>query len=199
MLRIQKDSRQVPSVAGITANKKYFDIMYGYLQSISILADDHRRYINKKDLTFDALGKKLHLSRQTAAAHFKSLMAIGLIEYDEKERRYWLTLLDRELSTLVPAHTLKMLTDTLNERTISLYVYLLNRYVAAGERAFRVTMLQMKNFVGISSRTTCNNDVISNILLVLEQLKLINICKRYEDGKTYFEVGIVRNTILKLC
>ena len=49
---------------------------------------------------------------------------------------YWLIKLEPDLAALVPNKTVKILCDTLNERTISTYVYLLNCYYANGCNPF---------------------------------------------------------------
>lgn len=73
----------------------------------------------------------------------------------------------------MPYSTLKLLVDTLNERSISVYVYLLNLYYANNCQPTKFTYSQIKKFVGITDTTRSNNEIISNILLVLQKIGLI--------------------------
>ena len=60
-MKIQKNSRQIPKVKNITANKSYDDLMYGYLQSISYKSKDNRRWIDAKNITYSKLAKELKI------------------------------------------------------------------------------------------------------------------------------------------
>ena len=171
MLKIQSDSRQVPSIEKYTANKKYHDLLYGFLQELSHgekLPGDEitNRYVNKKDFTFESLGEKSGLNRATASKYFKNLIELGLIK-DEPGDRYYLTPLSADIASLIPTPTLKLITDTLNEYSISVYVYLLMRYIANGEKEFLFRLSEIKKHIGICATTRSNDDVIVNILFVL--------------------------------
>lgn len=64
MLKIQPNSRQVPKTKDICANKKYYDILYAYLQCISVRDElTGIRYFTKKDINFSKLGDMFNLSR----------------------------------------------------------------------------------------------------------------------------------------
>ena len=171
--KIEKISRQIPSKQTICANKKYFDILYAYLQSISDWDEDTDiRTVNKSDVNFSRLGNMFGLSRQTVSTKFKNLMELGLIE-EFNSKQYRVIRLDNDLATLVPFETVKLLTDTLNENSISTYVYLFNRYYANKYKPFQFTLEQVKSFIGICTTTRSNDDVITNILFVLEKIGLI--------------------------
>ncbi len=173
MLTIQSNSRQIPDTKKYTADKKYNDLLYGILQQESVLLDGGR-YVEKKLINYVALGEKMKISRQTASTRFKDLLKIGLVEEDPVRPKYYrLNYLDKADAALIPLDTLEMLTDTLGQYTISIYVYLLNRYIANKEQSFIVTMNQMKSFIGIAATTTSNNHVINNILYVLQELHFI--------------------------
>lgn len=61
-------------------------------------------------------------------------------------------------------------------------------------------MAQMKNFIGIASNTTSNNEVINDILEVLELLGLVKIERRQiEENKTLLVVVEVNNVIREKC
>ena len=173
MLQIQSNSRQIPDTKRYTADKKYNDLLYGILQQESVLIDGNR-YVDRKLINFVALGARMKVSRQTASTKFKDLVNLGLVDIDYSRPKYYrLNYLDRTDAALVPLDTLEMLTDTLGQYTISIYVYLLNRYIANEEQSFTVTMTQMKSFIGIAATTTSNNHVINNILYVLQELHFI--------------------------
>jgi DNA-binding transcriptional ArsR family regulator len=76
-----------------------------------------------------------NLSRQTVSTKFKNLRELGLVEEMNKDS-YKLVELNANLASLVPYNTLKLITDTLNENSISTYIYLLNCYYANDCRPF---------------------------------------------------------------
>lgn len=79
-------------------------------------------------------------------------------------------------------------------------MYLLKRFIANSEKEYPVTMAQMKNFIGIASNTTSNNEVINDILEVLELLGLVKIERRQiEENKTLLVVVEVNNVIREKC
>ena len=79
---------------------------------------------------------------------------------------------------LVPDGTLKVLVSTLKENAISIYVYLLNRYIANGDRKFQFSYSELKNVIGISSASNGNNYIISSILFVLSKIDLLKTEQR---------------------
>lgn len=194
-MKVVKNSRQVPSAKDFTSNKNYFDLMYGYLQEISQPALNGNRYIEKKEVSQTKLADVLKITRNTAAKRFKGLIDMGLISYDEESKRYILTYLNRDLATLVPEHTLGLLVDGLSQHSISIFVYLLNRYLANGEKPFDVLMSQLKAWIGISENTTSNNSIVSNVLEVLKALGLVDYELEMRDLKWHINVKVVRNTI----
>jgi predicted transcriptional regulator len=201
MLTIQTDSRQVPSIEKYTADKKYHDLLYGVLQEISYgekLPGDENctRYVNKNDFTFETLGNRIGLKRATASKYFKNLIELGLIEEIKEEKRYKLFYLDKSIATLIPFKTLRQINNSLNHNAISIYVYLLKRYIANGEKEFIYTRKQLKSFCGLAVDTNSNDDVINDILQVLELLGLIERRSyQEEDNHTVNLVTIVRNQI----
>lgn len=199
MLTVQPNSRQIPNKKTYTANKKYNDKLYGILQEMSYLEDsiggEKFRYIDKKDIVFTDLAKRMELSRQCVSTRFKNLVALELLEFIESENRYRLTLLHKEMASLVPIETLRKLNNVLKQHAISVYVYLLNCYIANGCKEFQTTMAAMKSFIGISVSTTSNNDVINDILHLLVLSGLVEVEKRYEKEKTIIVVTKVNNMV----
>ena len=199
MLQIEANSRQVPSVETYTADKKYCDLLYGILQEMSYMekiGETAVRYVNKSDITFEKLADRIGLKRAATSKKFKYLIEIGLIEYIEDEKRYKLNYLDKSVSSLIPYETLRKLNNSLNHNSISLFVYLLKRYIANGEKEYPVTMAQMKKFIGIAYTTTSNNEVINDILHILQLIGLVEYELRMEEeNKTVIYVTKVNNKV----
>ena len=205
MLKIEKNSRQIPKSKDVCANKKYYDILYAYLQCISEKRVEGR-FFKKKDVNFTRLGEIFGISRQTASTKFKNLKDLGLIKEIDKEN-FELVELRSDIASLVPYETLKLITDTLNENSISTYVYLLNCYYANGCKPFVFTLEQIKMQIGICASTRSNDNIITNILYVLEKIGLIkckmSIVKNEKDAfqniKTIYEVEWLTNDIHIKC
>ena len=204
---IKSNSRQIPKVKEICANKKYFDILYSYLQSISKYNQkENIRYFAKKDINFSKLGEQFNMSRQTMSNKFKNLQELGLI-CDLDAENYKLITLEKDIAALIPYDTVKLLTDTLSQNTISTYIYLFNRYFAEGYNSFQFTLDQVKAFIGISIKTRSNNDIITNILYVLEKIGLIRYSlttlqqdeDSFQNVKTIYQLDQLTLTLKKEC
>ena len=202
MLKIQPNSRQVPKAKTICASKKYYDILYAYLQCISERDENGNRYFTKKDINFSRLGEMFNLSRQTVSTKFKNLKELGLVvEVDDNKIK--LVELSADLASLVPYNTLKLITDTLSENSISAYIYLLNCYYANECRPFQFTLDQIKSYIGVSTNTRSNNDIITNILFVLEKIGLIKYSltamkqdtDSFQNIKTIYQLEWLTNTL----
>lgn len=174
-MQIQKNSRQIPSNEKYTANKNYSDILYGYLQHMSILDETIGvRYIEKKDIKYTKIAEDLGVTRQTVSKKFNSLIEEGLISFDAGNKRYLLRVLEAELATLLPDDTVKVLCNTLQERCLSVLAYLLKTYIQHGESSCEVNMDIIKGHVGLSkSNRGTNNEVIRDIFMILKKLGLI--------------------------
>lgn len=199
MLQRQADSRQIPKVKTYTASKKYNDLLYGVLQEMSQVTEEGGvkiRYIVEKDVSYSQLGIRLGLTRQTVSTKFKNLISLGLIVEDSERKRFILKQLDQTDGSLIPFKTLKILNNTLSHNAISTFVYLLNRFIAAGEIPYVVTLKQVKEFIGIAASTSSNDDIVTDIFQVLKLIGLIDYGKVYDDDyKSYFTVKSVRNVI----
>jgi hypothetical protein len=161
--------RQIPKIKDICANRGYNDLVYGYLQTIS----DNNGRIKKLDMNFREIGEKVGLTRQTVGTRVKNLLEMELLFLDAESGDYELTLLEPYVAALIPVETIRVLVNTMNERSISVYVYLFIRYYAA-KKPFFITYAELKEFVGLSSRTRSNDTVIQDILTVLQKLGLID-------------------------
>lgn len=197
--------RQIPKTKEYCANKEYYDILYGYLQQQSQWEqkkNNNRRYVNKKLINFSQLGRQLGISRQTVSNKFKKLIKLGLV-IDEPGDKYYLTPLSADIASLIPNPTLKLITDTLNEYSISVYVYLLMRYIANNEEIFQFKLSDVKKHIGICSTTRSNDEIITNILFVLQKIGLIKYHLTtlqqenvdYKDVKTIYQLDYLTNYI----
>ena len=202
MLERKNNSRQIPKTKDICSSKKYNDILYAYLQCVSEKQDNGNRIIDKKEINFTKLGEMFGLSRQTVSTKFKNLKELGLIQELDKST-YEIITLEKDLASLIPYETLKLITDTLNENSISTYVYLLNCYYANNCRALTFTLEQVKKHIGICSSTRSNDDIITNILYVLEKIGLIKYrltslkqeSDSFQNVKTVYELTWLTNQI----
>ena len=198
-MKIQSNSRQIPSAKTMTANKAYFDTMYSVLQEKSHLEvtpdGTHIRFLEKKEIPATKLAEWTGVSRQTASTRFKNLEQLKLIEYDDVNKRYILTYLERSFCTLVPQETLRKMNNALSRHSVSLFVYLMNRYLAAGEKEYLVTMSQMKEYIGLTTQTTSNNVVITDIMEILQKIGLIQYEYRLEESKTHIYITKMNNVI----
>lgn len=196
--------RQIPKKIETISNKLYGDNVYGYLQYYCELENipgskDKKKIIYKNNLNFSAMGRDLGMTRQTAAKKVKNLVTMGLLK--EEEKHYELITLPSEDAFLVAHPTLRILINTMRERTISLYVYLLNRYIANGEKPFEFSITGLRGFLGMSTSSRGNNGVITDILEILKQLKLIDyvIFTTNEEGtghiKTIYKLTYATNAL----
>ena len=202
-MEIQKNSRQIPSSDKITANKNYSDILYGYLQHLSLLDEEMGiRYIMKSDIKYTTIADELGVTRQTISKKFNNLIDQGLVVLDSANKRYVLSTLEAELATLLPDDTIRVLYNTLQERCLSVLSYLLKTFAQHGNQPCDVNMDIMKAHVGLSKNNRgSNNEVIRDILMVLKQLGLIEYHIRKEMDaatggfKTYYVLDRVDNRV----
>lgn len=186
-MQIQKNSRQIPSNEKITSNKNYSDILYGYLQHLSLLDEEIGiRYIPKSMVKYTAIAEEIGVARQTVSKKFNNLIDQGLVVLDAANKRYILSTLEAELATLLPDDTIRVLCNTLQERCLSVLSYLLKTFAQHGENPCEVNMDIIKAHVGLSKTNRgSNNEVIKDIFIILKQLGLIeyHVCKEI-DQKT---------------
>lgn len=200
-LKIMPNSRQIPKTKEICANKKYFDILYAYLQCVSEKDEEGKRYFTKKDINFSKLADQFGLSRQTISTKFKNLKELGLVEEIDKNT-YKLVKLENDLATLVQYDLVKLMNDTLNDNTISVYVYLFNLYYANGCKVFQFSLDAVKGFIGLSTSARNNNDIVTNILFVLQKIGLIKYSlttaksnDNFDNVKTIYQLDWLTNDI----
>ena len=206
-MEIKKNSRQIPSVPTITREKDYCDLLYAWLQCHSerITMDSEGRRINKSLVKWTAIEKdcvrtlsdgttEKVMSRKTIAKYFKYLEDKGLIQLQD-DGYYYLTILDATEANLIEYNTLSKLINVFQKNSLSIYIYLFNRYYASGFQPFIATIKQIKDFIGIATTTTSNNIIIDDTIDILKRLGLLDFRIKFEDNKSFFEFQWVRNSL----
>ena len=175
-MQVFYDSRQIPSDKSLTGNKKYSDLLYGYLQVVSEREEGTNiRYIEKKNLKFTKIAADLQISRQTVASRLNNLIDMGLLKYDEVKKRYEFITIQKDLAALLPKPTVRILCNTLRERSLSILAYLLKSYFQHGQKPFNINIDVLKAQVGLSSANRgTNNEVITDTLILLKKLGFID-------------------------
>lgn len=205
-LEIQKNSRQMPKQSAITKEKDYCDLLYAWLQCNSereSIVSSQRR-IEKKSVKWVAIERDFTrtstdgevekvMTRKTIAKYFNHLVDVGLV-YEENEY-YYLTVLDQDSGHLIEYTTLMKLMNVLQKNSISIYIYLFNRYCANGYEPFIATLKQIKDYIGIATSTTSNNMIIDDTLDILKRLGLLDYRLIRKDDKTYLEFIKVKNQL----
>ena len=194
-MRILDNSRQIPKTKVYTASEEYCDYLYGYLQRMSSWDGviGHPRYIFKNCINFSRIAKDLGKTRQTIGKKFKRMLEGSPPLIRQVGDKYQLVYLEGNLAMLVPDDTLGVLVSTLKENTISIYVYLLNRYIANGERGFKFSYGQLKSVVGMGVKSHGNNYIIASILFVLEKIGLLRLSEKkiFDEGCVSTEHEVV--------
>ena len=175
-MQVFYDSRQIPSDKSLTGNKKYSDLLYGYLQVVSEREEGTNiRYIEKKNLKFTKIAADLQISRQTVASRLNNLIDMGLLKYDEVKKRYEFITIQKDLAALLPKPTVRILCNTLRERSLSILAYLLKSYFQHGQKPFNINIDILKAQVGLrSANRGTNNEVITDTLILLKKLGFID-------------------------
>ncbi len=203
-MEIQKNSRQVPSTKKVCSNKLYSDTLYAYLQCISEWNEEENyRFVRKKELNFSTLAEAFDVCRQTLSTKFQRLIALDLVIEDKENGIYKLNRLPPKEAYLIPEKTLKELAAAFNERSISIYVYLFNRFFMNNFKPYEFTLGQLKDWVGITTKTRSNDFIITSILNILYTCGLIDyqIIEKVDDTtnfkniKTIYQIINVNNEL----
>lgn len=206
-MQIEKNSRQIPSTSGITADKHYSDILYAWLQCKSerVSNNTQERRIHKSIIKWQSIERDMErvdsegniqtpMKRKTIKKYFTHLEEQGLIKLAPDDY-YYLTVLDSSMGSLIEYNTLLKLLNTVQRHVISIYVYLLNRYIANGEQPYIATIAQIKNFIGIATTTSSNNDIIDDSVDILKRLGLLDFRIVKTEEKTMREFVWVVNKL----
>lgn len=199
----------MPSTASVAREKDYCDLLYAWLQCNSERENmnDIARRIHKSKVKWAAIERDFTrilsdgtvdkvMSRKTIAKYFKYFEDKGLIQLNESDGFYYLTVLDPSEANLIEYNTLSKLMNVLQKNSISVYIYLFNRYYANGRSPFIATIKQIKDFIGIATTTTSNNIVIDDTLDILKRLGLLDYGLTVgDDNKTYLEFKWIKNKL----
>ena len=197
----------MPSTISVIREKDYCDLLYAWLQCNSerVNMDAQQRQILKTKIKWTSIERDFTrilsdgtvdkvMGRKTIAKYFNYLEEKGLIKLEGEY--YILTLLEPNEANLIEYNTLNKLMNVLQKNSLNIYIYLFNRYYAAGQKPFIVTIKQIKDFIGIASSTTCNNIVIDDTIDILKRLGLLDFhLKTGEDNKTYLEFIWIKNKL----
>lgn len=193
---ICKNSRQMPKARSIISAKDYCDLLYAWIQCnserVSLEVPDRR--ISKGAINFSAIERDFTrvyedgtvekvMGRATIKKYFLSLVEGGLIKLAD-DGYYYLTVLPQEYGYLVEYNTLLKLMNVMQRRSISIYIYLLNRYCANGYQPFIATRNQIKEYLGICTNSSNNDGVINDTLEILKRLGLMDMQVVKQDNKT---------------
>ena len=136
------------------------------------------------------------MTRKTIAKYFHHLESRGLIYLGEDNEYYYLPVLEASEANLIEYNTLSKLLNVFQKNSISIYIYLFNRYYAAGKAPFIATMAQIKSFIGIATTTTSNNIIVDDTIEVLQRLGLLEYrLTPTADHKTVLTFLWVRNKL----
>lgn len=207
-MKIEANSRQMPTNSGITSAKQYCDLLYAWLQCNSerVNTNEEGRRIPKKQVKWLAIERDFTrtlsdgseekvMTRKTIAKYFDFLVQQGLVVDDEDY--YYLTVLPADSAHLIEYQTLYKLMNVLQKNSLSIYIYLFNRYYAVGCQPVVVTMAQIKNYIGAATSTTSNNGFIDDTIDILKRLGLLDMQIEIKDNKRYMKFNWVANKLPK--
>ena len=196
----------MPKQSAITKEKDYCDLLYAWLQCNSEKESitSTRRRIDKKQVKWVSIERDFTrtsadgevekvMARKTIAKYFSFLVDSGLVY--EEDGYYYLTVLDQDSGHLIEYTTLTKLMNVFQKNSISIYIYLFNRYCANGYEPFIATIKQIKDFIGIATTTTSNNLIVDDTLDILQRLGLLNYRVVRKDDRTYLEFLSVQNRL----
>ena len=209
---IDKNKRRIPTGEGVMEDKKFNDLVYAYLQSISYRDPEKEdRFLFSNQLNYTKIAKELRMNLKTLKSKIKYLFDMGYIveKKGTSSTIYRLPNL-KDYYFLIPNETLKYLVDTSNENVIMVYSYLGQLKNGMKDRAY-FTKSKLLILLGYKTKTRQKDEYgnpiyrasthsrdwerINNILNLLEKkLKLITTTeqKEYIDGNTiskfYFDI-----------
>ena len=207
LLNIEKDSRQMPSAKEVVQAKNYCDLLYAWIQCHSerTSMDSKDRKIEKSQINYskiekdfirtDEKGEQIKvMSRKTISKYFNYLLEKGLI-IDKEDKYYYLKVLNNEDANLIEYKTLSKLMNVLQRNSISIYIYLFNRFYANNGEPFIATCKQIKDYLGIATTTTSNNLIVIDTIDILSRLGLMEYQMVYEEEKSYIQFNWIKNKL----
>lgn len=197
----------MPTNRMLVREKNYCDLLYAWLQCNSerVHPTSRERCIAKSKVKWAAIERDFTrelsdgtiekiMDRRTVAKYFNFLLAQGLIKLEEDT--YYLTLLEGSEAHLIEYNTLSKLMNVLQKNSLSIYIYLYNRYYANNSKPFIATMKQIKEYIGVATTTTSNNVFIDDTLDILKRLNLLDYELTLQEGKSYLTFKWVKNQLV---
>lgn len=209
-MEITENKRRIPTGGTVMEDKKFNDILYAYLQSISYRDPNKEdRYVWKNDCKREDLAKALKMNLSTLKRKFNHLVSNGYIV--EKEDIFELPKVS-QWNFFIPVETLKFLIDTTNEDIITVYAYLGQLKNQMKDKAYYTeskllillgykTKLRTKDENGNQMYRASTNsrdwERINNIIKALKLFGLLTTVEKKEiyNGKevykTYYEISTI--------
>ena len=209
-MEITENKRRIPTGGTVMEDKKFNDILYAYLQSISYRDPNKEdRYVWKNDCKREDLAKALKMNLSTLKRKFNHLVSNGYIV--EKEDTFELPKVS-QWNFFIPVETLKFLIDTTNESIITVYAYLGQLKNQMKDKAYYTeskllillgykTKLRTKDENGNQMYRASTNsrdwERINNIIKALKLFGLLTTVEKKEiyNGKevykTYYEISTI--------
>lgn len=197
----------MPTNRMLVREKNYCDLLYAWLQCNSerVHPTSRERCIAKSKVKWAAIERDFTrelsdgtfekiMDRRTIAKYFNFLVAQGLVKLEEDT--YYLTLLEGSEAHLIEYNTLSKLMNVLQKNSLSIYIYLYNRYYANNSKPFIATMKQIKEYIGVATTTTSNNVFIDDTLDILKRLNLLDYELTLQEGKSYLTFKWVKNQLV---
>jgi hypothetical protein len=184
-------------------NKKINDILYGYLQSVSHLDKNNKRFVYEDKINFCNIEKILdnEMKHKTLSRNFKYLIETGFVEkgqttdlYGNLVNVYFLPYTEKSIYQMINCNTLDYLIKGTNANVIKIYAYLLNKYnwKAKENKNYVFTKKELLQKVNSSTTNQRDYDKINVILDVLIKLKLIEIKNFYCENKNSMPTPKIR-------
>ena len=182
MLFIRPNSRQIPSHSDYTSHPLYHDLIYGYLQSISLLDKDGNRYVKAGDASRAKISSALGISSPTVKKYFEGMQCMYLIGPKENGK-YLLNFIAEEYGYLVPLNILERIIGLKKIRLLSMYIWF--SMMSYDNSTVYYSMNGVKKFVGLSTNTADNGHLVKEGLDDLQSLGLLRHSEVtvMEDGR----------------
>ena len=209
-MEITENKRRIPTGGTVMEDKKFNDILYAYLQSISYRDPNKEdRYVWKNDCKREDLAKALKMNLSTLKRKFNHLVSNGYIV--EKEDIFELPKVS-QWNFFIPVEILNFLIDTTNEDIITVYAYLGQLKNQMKDKAYYTeskllillgykTKLRTKDENGNQMYRASTNsrdwERINNIIKALKLFGLLTTVEKKEiyNGKevykTYYEISTI--------
>ena len=172
------------------------DVLYGYLQMISYIDNDGRRFVYKKDYSHSGVEKhfgydengRAHFPKKNIERAFRVLVQYGYIREikvvglkGNLVKAYELPYDVNKLFQYIDLETLKFLLDVVNPNVIKVYIFLKYKYFCFGDKFIFTKQMLLEECFGLSSTTKhkSNMERLGNIMKGLKILGLIDWCEYY--------------------